>query len=93
MHDNTAIDGWDDVRKPWNLGYLLTETKMIVFSTLFWWRSATNCCLAMELPQFLAGALLLAIVTLVILCEPDPKFSLGESSTSLRRKAARKSYV
>ena len=55
MHDNTAIDGWNDVRKPWNLGSLLTETKMIVFSTLFWWRSDTNCCLAMELapPNFL----------------------------------------
>ncbi len=78
MHDNTAIDGWDDLRKPWNLGYLLTETKMIVFWTLFWWGSDANCCLAMELapPKFLAGALLLAIVTLVILCKPDLKFSL-----------------
>ena len=34
MHDNTAIGGWDDVRKPWNLGFSY-ETKMIVFSTLF----------------------------------------------------------
>jgi hypothetical protein len=78
MHDNTAIGGWDDVRKPWNLGFSY-KTKMIVFSTLFLVEIRYKLLkrLAMEHdPQPFAGALAPATVTLVILWERDPKFSL-----------------
>jgi len=50
MHDNTAIDGWGDVRKPWNLGSLRyrNENDSLFDSFLVEIRYKLLKCLAME---------------------------------------------
>ncbi len=78
MHDNTAIGGRDGLRKPWNLGFspYRNENDSLFDSFLVGTRYKLLPRDGVRPLKFFAGALLLAIVTLVILCEPDLKFSL-----------------